>query len=231
MRKKLAALGLTAGLLGGGAAGFMLSTPVVSGAETTSSTSSTSSTSATATAPDGGTLVALDDWMASALAPLVTDGTITQAQADAVAAALQAARPGPGMRAGHLIADLDTAAQAIGIDAQTLRDALQDGQTLAQVAEANGVDPQTVIDAMVGAAQSRIAEDVSSGPLTQDEADQILADVESHITDLVNGVAPQGPPDGAPGFPGPMGGPGVGRGVFPAPSTSSSSSGAASTSA
>src|SRR5829696_10029269 len=106
MRKKLAALGLTAGLLGGGAAGFMLGTPVVSGAETASSTS------ATANAADGA-LAAPDGWMASALAPLVTDGTITQAQADAVAAALQAARPGPGMRAGHLIADLDTAAQAI----------------------------------------------------------------------------------------------------------------------
>ena len=37
MRRKLAALGLTAGLLGGGAAGFMLGTPVVSGAQTTSS--------------------------------------------------------------------------------------------------------------------------------------------------------------------------------------------------
>ena len=84
MRKKLAALGLTAGLLGGGAAGFMLGTPVVSGAETASSTS------ATATAPEGGALAAPDDWMATALAPLVTDGTITQAQADAVVAALEA---------------------------------------------------------------------------------------------------------------------------------------------
>ena len=225
MRKKLAALGLTAGLLGGGAAGFMLGTPVVSGAETASSAT------ATATAADGAP--APDDWMASALAPLVTDGTITQAQADAVTAALQAARPGPGMRVGHLIADLDTAAQAIGIDTDALHDALQEGQTLAEVAQANGVDPQAVVDAMVAAARSRITEDVSAGRLSQDEADRLLADIESRITDLVNGVAPQGPPDGAPGFPGPMGAPGAGMGSFggPAPSTSSSSSGAASTSA
>jgi len=99
------------------------------------------------------------------------------------------------------------------------------------VAQANGVDPQTVVDAMVAAARSRITEDVSAGRLSQDEADRILADLESRITDLVNGVAPQGPPDGAPGFPGPMGAPGAGRSVFSVPSTSSSSSGAASTSA
>lgn len=224
MRKKLAALGLTAGLLGGGAAGFLLGTPVVSGAETTTSGGTT------ATAADG-SAVAPDDWMSSALAPLVADGTITQAQADAVTAALQAAHPGPGVRVGHMMADLDTAAQAIGIDADALRDALQGGQTLAEVAQANGVDPQTVIDALVAEAQARIADDVSAGRITQDDADQVLADLESHITDLVNGVAPQGPPDGGPSFSGPMAGPGGGRGVFSAPSTSSSSSATASASA
>ena len=73
---------------------------------------------------------------------------------------------------------------------------------------------------------------MTAGRSTQDDADRLLADLESHITDLVNGVAPQGPPAGGPGFPGPIfGGPGTGRGVLPGPATSTSSSGAAATTA
>jgi hypothetical protein len=218
MRKTLAALGLSAGLLGGGAAGFVLGTPVVSGAET----SSDGATSAAA--PGAGTvMIRDDDWMASALAPLVSDGTITQAQADAVTAALQAARPAPGMRVGHLIADLDTAAQAIGIDADALRQALRDGQTLAEVAQANGVEPQAVTDALVSSARTRIADDVAAGRISQEDADRLLADLESHISDVVNGVAPPGPPDGLPARVLRDGGPGVGRGALPAPDAPSPS--------
>jgi hypothetical protein len=128
-----------------------------------------------------------------------------------------------------MIADLDSAAQAIGIDSDALRAALQSGQTLAEVAQANGVDPQTVIDALVASAQSRISDDVAAGRLSQDDADRLTTDLESHIRDLVNGVAPQGPPDGAPGVPGPIAGgagPGVGQGVVPGPSTTQSATAA-----
>ena len=216
MRKKLAALGLTAGLLGGGAAGFVLGHTGRLGRRDRLRRRHLDQREPTA---------------AHGVRPTTTgwpppwrprhDGTITQAQADAVAAALQAARPGPGMRVGHLIADLDTAAQAIGIDADALHDALQDGQTLAEVAQANGVEPQTVSTRWSPPPSPASRDDVSAGRLSQDEADRLLADLESHITDLVNGVVPQGPPDGAPGFPGPMGAPGAGR-VLPCPAPSTS---------
>jgi uncharacterized protein YidB (DUF937 family) len=64
-------------------------------------------------------------------------------------------------------AAIRTAAEAIGIDADELRAALRDGQTIAQVAEANGVDPQDVIDALVSRATERITKLVNGDTVRQ----------------------------------------------------------------
>ena len=134
-------------------------------------------------------------WVDDALSGLVEDGTLTQAQVDAVEQALEAARPerGPGMGhhggpLGHFGrgARFDEAAEAIGIEVQELVDALRDGQTLAQIAEANGVEPQVVIDAMVAAAQGRIDAAVEAGRLDDAEAAERTADLTDRITELVN---------------------------------------------
>ncbi|HLF41689.1 MAG TPA: hypothetical protein VI854_09490, partial [Acidimicrobiia bacterium] len=90
---RLAAFGLVAGLLGGGAAGLAFGVPGLAGAQTDESTTTTE-TPATA---------ARGQWMRDALAPLVEQGTISQSQADAVISALEEARPargphGPGHR-------------------------------------------------------------------------------------------------------------------------------------
>ena len=80
---------------------------------------------------------------------------------------------GPGRPHGP---NLDVAASAIGIDASELRDALHNGSTLAQVAEDHGVDPQTVIDALVADTQQHLADKVTSGEITQEQANEHLAD-------------------------------------------------------
>lgn len=64
-------------------------------------------------------------------------------------------------------AAIRTAAEAIGIDADELRAALRDGQTIAQVAEANGVDPQDVIDALVARSTERITKVVNGDTVRQ----------------------------------------------------------------
>jgi hypothetical protein len=92
----------------------------------------------------------------------------------------------PGRGHFFLGAGLDTAAEALGITEDELRDALQDGQTIAEVASDQGVEVQTVIDALVAAATSRIDEAVADGDITQDEADDLKADLEERMTDLVN---------------------------------------------
>jgi hypothetical protein len=194
MRKHLLSLGLAAGVLTGGAAGLALSVPGVSSAEPTTATATAGSPVAPA-APDRAA------WVTAALQPLVDDGTITRAQADAVAAALQQAAPagpmgshGPrgelGLPGGP---GLDAAAQAIGVTTDELSQALVGGQTIAGFAQSKGVDPQVVIDAMVAQAGQHLVDEVASGEHTQDEADRIAADLEQRITGMVNGELPAPP--------------------------------------
>jgi polyhydroxyalkanoate synthesis regulator phasin len=144
------------------------------------------------------------EWLQETLQPLIDDGTITQEQADAVIGAIQDAGPplgrfdGPG-RHGHgplgaiIGRSLETAAEAIGITTEELRDALADGQTLAEIAQTNGVDAQTVIDALVAEATQRLDEAVANGRLDQAEADELLAELTEHITMFVNEGMPARP--------------------------------------
>jgi hypothetical protein len=211
MKKKMAAVAMSAALLGGGAAGAALMAPTFASADSTSSsTTATSGSDATQAKPGA--------WVDDVFKKLVSDGTITQAQADKVQAALDAARPagGPGGRGGP---GLDAAATALGIDASELRTDLQSGKTIADVAKDKGVDVQTVIDALVKEMQSHLADAVSSGRLTQAQADEMKANATERATAMVNGERPDGPPPGmGPGGPGGWG------------SSSSSGSGSGSTS-
>ncbi len=105
---------------------------------------------------------------------------------------------------GHHGPGLDAAAEAIGISVDDLRAALQDGSTLADVAEANGVEVDALIQALVAEATTHIDEAVADGRLDADRAAALEADLVERITAHVNG-------DG----PGPMGGRGPGhRGGF-----------------
>ncbi len=72
----------------------------------------------------------------------------------------EAGRPG-GHHGGE---QLSVAAEAIGISEDDLRAALQDGQSIAQVAEANDVDVQSVIDAMVTSATERLEAAIDALP-------------------------------------------------------------------
>lgn len=168
-------------------------------------------------------------FVTDALSKLVTDGTITQAQADAVAQALAAARPpdGGGPRSGHG-PGLSAAAAAIGIDESTLAGELSSAKSIAQVASDHGVDVQAVIDAMVVDAQAHLAQDVADGRITQDQADQKAADLTTRVTAVVNGQMPAAPPGGGHGR-GPGGPPPSSSGSPGSTSSGSTSSGSTST--
>jgi hypothetical protein len=126
----------------------------------------------------------------AALDGLVADGTITGAQADAVAAALAGQLPERGRRWHRIHFGLDVASTAIGITEAELREALAGGQTIAEVAEANGVSAQTVIDALVTAVNAKVDEAVAAGNLTEDEAAEIKANAVERATNIVNGEWP-----------------------------------------
>ncbi|MGY1988145.1 hypothetical protein ACI792_18155 [Blastococcus sp. SYSU DS0669] len=126
------------------------------------------------------------DRIRDALAGLVDDGSLTGAQADEVAATLAGSGLGRGSDRGGGRLDLATAATALGLTEDELREALAaDGTSMADVAGQQGVAVDTVVDALVTAGQERLAQAVEDGDLTQEEADERLAELEERITERV----------------------------------------------
>ncbi len=75
-------------------------------------------------------------------------------------------------------------AEALGLEPAALVEALQSGQTLADIAETQGVELQTIYDAMIGAAEAHMAQMVEAGSLTQEQADEHLAYMRDHIAEM-----------------------------------------------
>lgn len=173
----------------------------------------TADASTDAAAPDE-TATQRRSWITDTLASLVDDGTLTQEQADAVATALQDARPArEAGRIGNRIAvSLDTLTETLGVTAEDLSAAFAEGQSIADVAEAQSVDVQTVVDALVAAASEHIDAAVADGTLTEAEAAERLTTATERISELVNQAGGPSLP-GRPGRPsGPGGFPGSGPG-------------------
>jgi hypothetical protein len=125
-----------------------------------------------------------------ALDELVEGGTITSAQADAVAEHLAGTFPHRDrhfLGRERVLAGLTRIAEVIGIEESILADALRDGQSIAEIATAHGVDPQEVIDSLMANHQARLDQLVAAGRITSEEADEKAALFLSHVTDLVNG--------------------------------------------
>lgn len=207
LKRSAVATGLVAGLVAGGAAGAVLGGPGLSGAQEDRPTSTT-------VAPESGQDAQgdpaagderghqwrdrADERLGEALAPLVEDGTIDQAQADAVVEQLlesKVLRHGgpPGGGPPHVFGfgpGMDAAAEALGMSEEELRDALRDGSTLAEVAEAKGVPVGAVVDALVAKLSNQLDERVADGDLTREDADERLADATERITEMVQEGGP-----------------------------------------
>jgi ribosomal protein S20 len=126
----------------------------------------------------------------------VQQGTLTQAQGDALKARLQAGDvgvlwgrghgKGPGKQALANVrqAMLDAAAQKLGITTSDLLTQLRSGQTLAQIVQSKGVAEQDVINAALAAAKTQLDQAVADGSLTQAQADAIYANLQQKGSQL-----------------------------------------------
>ena len=86
---------------------------------------------------------------------------------------------------------IDTILDQTGLTIEELRDALQvDETTLADVITANGGDVSAVIDAAVASATDTIEQAVADGRLPQERADQAIANLETLVTEFINGDRP-----------------------------------------
>lgn len=135
----------------------------------------------------------------------VTNGRITQERADEVLATLEETvtnfvmtgeRPnfmdngGPAGGVDMWREVLAVVTEQTGLEASALREQLQAGTSLAELITANNGDVQVVIDTAVTAATERINTAVENGRLTQERANQMLANLEQMVTDFVNGELP-----------------------------------------
>jgi len=152
-----------------------------------------------------------DAEIAAVLAGLVTKGTITQAQADAITAALAAAETaehanapeGGPMGSGKMggASHLTLIATTLGITEATLQSRLAAGETLASIA---GAKKDALIAALVADESKQIDAAVTAGKITAAQATTLKATLTAHVTAEVNATAPVGGPMGG----GKMGGPG-----------------------
>lgn len=170
-KRRLGAVTVIAAL----AVGSVLLVPMLAGAQETTTT-----TPVDAERPDP------EARIRAALDNLVTDGTISAAQADAVAADLVGDLGQDRRQFLRLHFGLDLVAGAIGIGEGELLEQLRSGQTIAEVAEANGVDPDTVVDAIVEGINSRVDAAVAAGTLDAEKAAQIKANAAERAAAIVN---------------------------------------------
>ncbi len=132
----------------------------------------------------------------NALSGLVSDGTLTQEQADQVAETLDSeltergfGHPGgPGGRSGGL----EAAAEVLGLTSEQLSTELRDGKTLAEVAQAQDVSVDNLVDGLVADAEERIDAAVQDGRLTATQADELRASLTDRIAERVNSTRPAG---------------------------------------
>jgi predicted DNA-binding protein (UPF0251 family) len=100
---------------------------------------------------------------------------------------------------GHF-RDFDAASTYLGLTESELHEELEDGRTLAEIAEAEGKSVDGLVDAMVAAAEEKIDEAVADGRLTEERASDLKQDLEQRITDLVNAEPGERRFDMRPGF-------------------------------
>lgn len=186
-KKKIAAIVLTSVALSAGSAG--IAGAATKTTKTVKRTVVTKTFSSVANSKVGGPID-------SVLSALVTKGTITQAQADAIKAALDAARPADGIgKGGKGGGFVDPAARealiasTLGIDAATIKSRLAAGETLSAIAGANKA---ALISALVAQESAAIDAAVTAGKITAAQATTRKANLTAHITSEVDSNRPMG---------------------------------------
>ncbi|HJU48889.1 MAG TPA: hypothetical protein VJ689_12180, partial [Gaiellaceae bacterium] len=108
---------------------------------------------------------------------------------------------GPHVHGIGPLGGLEAAAGYLGLTRAQLREALADGDTLADVAKENGKSVDGLEAAMLAAAKDDLAAAVARGRVTEAQQTEILADLPDRIADLVAGTfqhgfgpRPGGPP-------------------------------------
>ncbi len=141
---------------------------------------------------------AIDSTQLEFIDEALANGDITEEQAAERRARIEAGETGffpgrPHQRPHHRgYAVLMSVAEFIGVTPEELREAVQGGQSVAQVAEANGVTAEALAEYLLGEVQTHVAQALEDGKIDQAKADEILANAPARIEEMINR---QGLPD------------------------------------
>ena len=178
IKRSVAITAIAASTLGGVAAGAALFTPVIAGAQDDAA-------EAEQAAPERRARIS------EALQVLVDDGTLTEAQREAVVETLQIALPDRGefrerlgQRGSRGAGEI---AEILGLEASEIREALRNGSSIAELAEAQGIESADVVDAIVARAEERLDTAVENGRIDDTQAAEMLTRTAERAEDLVNG--------------------------------------------
>lgn len=116
--------------------------------------------------------------------------------------------PGQGQHGPGFIGDI---VEAMDITLGELIEQVGEDGTIAQVATDAGVDVQGIVDTELTKLGEKLAEAVADEKLTQEQADEALANAETHIDEILNTVGGVAPPMNGRGGPDGRGGPGEHR--------------------
>lgn len=151
----------------------------------------------------------------------VTEGWLTEDQAELLQWRMDQA-PGFRMRGmgkgfGGFDRGVDNlisiAADKLGMSLTDLLTELQDGKSIADLADEKGVDTQEIVDAYLAELKADLDEAVDDGKITQKQADYHLEQAEERVTDQLDNTWPNCEPGGFRGggrHGGMMGFPGMG---------------------
>jgi len=124
------------------------------------------------------------------LSVLVANGTITQAQSDAILKEAASERSAhEAARTADRSAHETLIANTIGSDWPTILKRLQGGETLATIA---GDKKDALITALVNEAKADIAKGVADGRITSAQASAMEANLQARVTEEVNGTGRMG---------------------------------------
>ncbi len=127
---------------------------------------------------------AVKDAMAERIQGLVADGSITQEQADIWLERMQDGHWGIRFAGPRLRGDVaerfhngqpsDLLSEVLGLTAEQLKEQLQSGKTIVEIASEQGLSEEALRQAVRDAMVTRIQQKVDDGTLTREQADKIL---------------------------------------------------------
>lgn len=103
-----------------------------------------------------------------------------------------------GPRGGHRVL-IEEIANATDTSVEDIMSARASGQSFNDYVTENGGDPAAVVSAVLANAEEKMNEAVANGDMTQEEADEKLAELETRLTEAMASTDPLQRPEGRPG--------------------------------